>query len=318
MHYDPYLPPPAAMPLYASVYVAPPIPWTAPSGKPGGLWSPIACTLIHTPTAAVLVDTPITKAQTAELAAWMEQTMHPGAKLKYIYITHGHGDHWFGINMLLKRFPGAKAIATKDTIAHMKGSIEPKAFNAMWGSRFPDQIDKDFVFAEPLPESREFYLPSDAAGGNSSEGYKFQAVEVGHADTHDSTVLWVPSLRLAVAGDVVYGDVHQMLGEANTHELRMEWVRAIEKIMALQPVAVVAGHKKPTEMDGAWHLQNSRQYILDFDRLAEGGEVKNARELVNKMKELWPTRFNDGALVVGAINAFKVKEKEKAKKVGKL
>ncbi len=97
------------MPLYASIYVAPPITFTAPNGKPGGQWSPISSTLIHTTTHAVLVDTPITKQQTSELISWIEKTLHPGAQLKYIYITHGHGDHWFGINMLLKRFPGAKA-----------------------------------------------------------------------------------------------------------------------------------------------------------------------------------------------------------------
>ncbi|OAP56968.1 hypothetical protein AYL99_09080 [Fonsecaea erecta] len=319
------------MPLYASVHVSPSIPWTAPNGKPGGPWSPIACTLIHTSTHAVLVDTPITVSQTDGLIAWMEQTLAPGATLDYIYVTHGHGDHWFGINRLLARWPGARAVATPGTIAHMKGQIAPKAFHAMWGSRFPDQIDMAFRLAEPLPASGTFYLPLDEGDattttpkGVDEQGYKLQAVEVGHADTHSSTVLFVPALRLVAAGDVVYGDVHQMLGEANTHALRMEWVRAVDTVAALDPTpqVVVPGHVKPHELCGAWHLERTRRYILDFDALVEGGggsgddspRPQNARELVARMKELWPTRFNDGALVVGAINAFKVKEKEKKQK----
>ena len=40
------------------------------------------------------------------------------------------------------------------------------------------------------------------------EGHTFRAVEAGHTDTLDTTVLHVPDLHLVVAGDVVYGGVH--------------------------------------------------------------------------------------------------------------
>ncbi|KAI1626693.1 putative metallo-beta-lactamase domain protein [Exophiala viscosa] len=303
MYYDPYLSPISTMPLHASVYVSPSIPWSLPNGQPGGPWSPISSTLIHTDTQAVLVDTPITQSQTADLASWIERTLPATASLSYIYITHGHGDHWFGTNALLQRFPGARVVATKDTIAHMQSQIEPRIFKAMWSSRFPGQIDTSFHLAEPLPESGEFCID------DKDTSYKMKAIEVGHADTHSSTVLWCEDLRLVVAGDVVYGDVHQMLGEANTHALRLEWVAAIDKVASLNPMTVVAGHKKPDEIDGVWHLARSKQYILDFDKLVESGECKTVRDLVARMKSLWSTRFNDGALVVGAINALKVKKK---------
>lgn len=292
------------MPIYASVYVAPSIPWSLPNDQPGGPWSPISSTLIHTETSAVLVDTPITQAQTADLASWIERTLARTARLSYIYITHGHGDHWFGTNILTRRFPGVKVVATPGTIAHMRTQIEPATFEKMWSSRFPGQIDTTaFHIADPLPDDGEFWLDDGT--------HKMKAVEVGHSDTHSSTVLWCEDLRLVAAGDVVYGDVHQMLGEANTHALRMEWVSAIDAVAALNPTIVVAGHKKPTELDGPWHLARSKKYILDFDALVESGQCKTARDLVAHMKTLWPTRFNDGALIVGAINALKVKQKEK-------
>jgi Metallo-beta-lactamase superfamily len=76
------------------------------------------------------------------------------------------------------------------------------------------------------------------------EGHTFRAIEVGHTDTVDTTVLHVPDIHLVVAGDAVYGDVHQFFGEANTTAKREEWLKAIEKVESLNPHTVVAGHKR--------------------------------------------------------------------------
>jgi glyoxylase-like metal-dependent hydrolase (beta-lactamase superfamily II) len=278
-------------PLRANIYVAPAIPWSKPNGKEGGPWSPIACTLIHGDKEAVLVDTPITNAQNKDLADWIEANI-PGKRLTTIYITHGHADHWLGINMLKKRFPGVRAVATKGTIAHMKQQIEPANFKASWGTQFPNQIDTEFVLAEPLPTSGEFLL----------EGHGLKAVEVGHSDTYDTTVLWVPDLRLAVCGDVVYGDVHCMLGAANTKALREEWIAAIATIEALGAEMVVPGHMKPGELTGTFHLGATKKYIRDFGEVLATG-AKSSREIAEAMLKMYPTRFNQGALLMGAMVA---------------
>ncbi|TEY82990.1 hypothetical protein BOTCAL_0026g00290 [Botryotinia calthae] len=98
------------------------------------------------------------------------------------------------------------------------------------------------------------------------EGHECHAIEVGHSDTRDSTILWVPSLKLAAGGDVVYGDVHQMLGEANTTtELRNEWISAIEKVEALGPEIVTGGHRMNGEVDGVFHLAATKLYPNRFN-----------------------------------------------------
>lgn len=281
--------------LRAAVYVAPSIPIHAPGANSKGVWSPISCTLIYSADEAVLVDTPITTTQTEKLIQWIEK-IAPNRKLSYIYITHGHGDHFFGIPVLLKRFPETVPIATAAVVKHMEQQIEERVFKETWESRFPGQIYQPFVLAKPLPADNQFKL------GNR---WVFEAIECGHSDTYDSTILWVPDLKLAVCGDIVYGQVHQMLLEANTKAKRQEWIRAIEKVEALNPSYVVPGHKLPEEIDGNWHLAATKKYIEDFGRVLER-DPKDAREAFTQMSKLYPDRFNPGALILSCVGAFRV------------
>jgi hypothetical protein len=51
---------------------------------------------------------------------------------------------------------------------------------------------------------------------------------------------------------------------------------------------VVAGHKRPGTDDGPHIIEETRRYILDFDRAA--AETKTARELYDAMLALYPPR----------------------------
>ena len=57
---------------------------------------------------------------------------------------------------------------------------------------------------------------------------------------------------------------------------------------------MIAGHKKPENDDNPRIIEETRQYIRDFDRLAE--LTTTARELYDRMLELYPDRANPGAL----------------------
>ena len=78
--------------------------------------SPITSTLIFGKTDAVLIDPPMSREQTQKVSDWVARS---GKHLKYIYVTHGHGDHWFGTEQILERFPGATVYATEGTIRLM-------------------------------------------------------------------------------------------------------------------------------------------------------------------------------------------------------
>jgi hypothetical protein len=66
----------------------------------------------------------------------------------------------------------------------------------------------------------------------------------------------------------------------------MEWIASVEKIEALNPKIVVAGHKDPDARDDdpATILGSTKTYIRDFNRSL--AESHSAQELVDKMMVL--------------------------------
>jgi len=217
--------------------------------------SPISSTLIYGERDAVLVDPPLTNGQLAQVA---EGVARSGKRLAFVYITHGHPDHWFGTASLLERFGDADSVvyATEGTIRQMRKQLEGKEEG--FAKSFPQVPENTPVLAVPVP-----------AEGFRLEGQVLRAVETGHTDTDDSTVLHVPSIGLVVAGDVVYNGVHQMMLEGGNGGLQA-WLNGIDRIAALNPRHVVAGHKNKDLPDDPKILDETRRYLRDAIRLLAG------------------------------------------------
>ena len=206
-----------------------------PPGYESLLWVANSATLIYGKQDAVLVDTFVTLDQSVQLA---EDIAATGKNLTYVYITHGHGDHFFGINELKQRFPNVRAVATASVVDRMGTQLEPDMLEGFWRPRFPGQIPVEPGTAESL----------DGAS-IELEGHPLIPIETGYTDTADTTSLHVPSIGLIAAGDVVYNGIHPYLGESNA-QTRLEWIDALDKLDALKPRAVVAGHKIPDHENG--------------------------------------------------------------------
>jgi glyoxylase-like metal-dependent hydrolase (beta-lactamase superfamily II) len=258
-----------------------------PPGKEDLMWVANSSTLIHGERDAVLVDTLLTTEQSKTLLDWVVAS---GKNLTAIYITHGHGDHFFGLAPLLDHFPRAKAVATPEVVKAMREHLTPAWIDNFWRRLFPGDIPDRLLVAEPLE-----------GNGLELEGRKLVAVNAGRTDTAHSTCLHVPSIGLIVAGDAVYNGIHPYLGETDTQS-RLEWISTLDKLEALNPKTVIAGHKVPENDDDPRIIAETRQYLRDFNRL--NAVTTTARELYDAMLEIYPDRVNPGSLW-GAANAAK-------------
>lgn len=278
-------------PLQVDTFVSPPTRITTGlSDINKQWWQPETSTLIHGPNNAVLCDPPITIQQCTVLADWIDSILalyatssRPRKNLQFIYITHAHGDHFFGAPILQARFPGVKIVATATVAAGIPEQYSPEVYEKLWKVLFPEgQLSEQQVCATALPTSNEFVL----------DGHTLKAYDVS-ADHKESSILHIPSLDLVVCGDVVYGDCHQYFVEANTTERRRLWLDALDVVDSLNPKILVASHKRASQTDGAYLTAATRKYIIDFETLAATCKAGDWQTLYQMIKEAYPQRWND-------------------------
>ena len=240
-------------------------------------WVANSATLIYGDRDAVLVDTFMTIEENARLVDWIRSH---GRNLTHIFLTHGHGDHVYGIGQVLEAFPDAEAVGTAGTAAEARREAGDEYRVGFFGRLFPGQIPQPKIPTE---------LSSDTI---ALEDHELQVIDTGHTDTTATSVLWCPSLRLLVAGDVVYNRTHMYLGESTTAS-RREWIATLTKLKNIDPLHVVAGHKQPDGSDEPTDIDESIQYLTDFNN-AEA-RTTTPTELYHAVLQRHPRRANPGS-----------------------
>ncbi|HYY19544.1 MAG TPA: MBL fold metallo-hydrolase [Streptosporangiaceae bacterium] len=258
-----------------------------PNGEPKR-FSPMASTLIYGSQDAVLTDPGMTEDQAAALGDWVAAK---DRNLTDIFVTHGHGDHWFAAGLLAERF-GARVVATAGTITQMHGSAATRPL--LWDKVYTG-IPPSSVTAVTVPGNR-FTL----------EGHDLVMVEVGHTDSDDTSVLHLPDLGLVVAGDSIYNGVHMYLGQSAVGGFG-PWRAAIDKVEALQPRHIVCGHQnKQLDDDAGRTIAQTRQYLDDADELLR--TETTAVGFFNAKIERYPAYLGRWVLWVTARALYGVRE----------
>jgi glyoxylase-like metal-dependent hydrolase (beta-lactamase superfamily II) len=261
--------------LRADVFIGPFLDFEQGSGT----FAATTSTLVSGKSDAVLVDAQHIRTDVAALAEFIGRT---GKRLTTIYITHGHADHWYGTADLLATFPDARVVATAPVVEYINGAkeIEKQQWAAMFGDRVCEPGD--------VPETLDGLTIE-------LEGHQLHIVEVGQGDIRPSTVLHIPDIDAVVAGDVVYNQIHAMLGLSGPSGWQ-RWLQSLDAIEKLDAKMIVAGHRKPESSDYevSRMLDETRSYISDF---AEGAQrLDSAKELSQLMKSKYPDFGNNWTL----------------------
>src|SRR3989454_10919667 len=181
-------------PLRLDVFVVPYRPivgLVAPMGAGVATWPATSVSLISGERDAVLIDAVLTFEDAGRVVDWIRAT---GKNLTTVYITHGHGDHFFGLNTILDAFPNARAVTAAAVVPDARGQLSPDLMQ-FWNTILPGQIP-------------EHPIVPDALDGDviDLEGHELRIITVGQSDTNPSTIVYIPSLDAVVSGDVARGN----------------------------------------------------------------------------------------------------------------
>lgn len=217
----------------------------------------VTSTLITGEQDAVLVDSQFTLAEAHRLVA---KILESKKTLKTILITHGHPDHYFGLEVVRAAFPQARIVAAPAVIAEIK-ALAPKQL-AQWKPLVGGNLTSEPVIPSTLSEDHL-----------ELEGQRLELIGLNPGESEASTVVWIPSTRTLIAGDVAYQQVHAYLVDADAAR-RAQWLKNIEQLDKRGATTVIPGHRAGTAALGPTALRETAAYIRDFNAsLAAANDV---------------------------------------------
>jgi glyoxylase-like metal-dependent hydrolase (beta-lactamase superfamily II) len=171
--------------------------------------------------------------------------------ITHVLVTHYHADHIYGLQVF------------HDAGAAIVAHVLARDYLASDAARLRLQASRVELFPW-VDDSTRLVVPDDWVGAD--DPHADRVLRVGHTDfllrpvgpshTPEDMVVFVPSFGLLFSGDLLFRGRIPFVGQADSGG----WIRALDRMLALQPRVVVPGHG-PASTEPLADLALTRDYL---------------------------------------------------------
>jgi glyoxylase-like metal-dependent hydrolase (beta-lactamase superfamily II) len=179
--------------------------------------------------------------------------------VRYVVLTHYHADHIYGLQVFKEA--GATVIAHQDGRDYLNSDTAALRLQASREEMAP-AVDAQ---TQLVPADRWI----DARTTLQMGGLDFVLQPAGPAHTPEDLVVWVPQLKLLIAGDLVFRGRIPFVGQADSGR----WITALDTLLAFDAGIIVPGHG-PASTSARADLELTRDY-LSYLRKTMGEAARN-------------------------------------------
>ncbi|HEX3910154.1 MAG TPA: MBL fold metallo-hydrolase [Solirubrobacteraceae bacterium] len=269
--------------------------------QPDGGWGWSNAGLIVEGESSLLIDTLFDLRLTEEMLRSMRRAVPAAARIDTLVNTHANGDHCYG-NQLLG---DAMIVASERTAAEM--SELPPAAMAALVAQAPQMGELGEFFLRCFGafdfEGIELTLPRRTFSGElrlDVGGRELRLLEVGPAHTRGDTLVHLPSERVLFTGDILFSGAHPIAWAGPVSN----WIAACERILALDPVAIVPGHGPLSTTAQVRELKDYFEYLYEQARAHHAEGMSPLQAARSMQLDRWADWKERERLVVNLSNIF--------------
>lgn len=231
----------------------------------------------------IVMDVQRSSAEAKKLAEVIKDKKLP---LSHILITHGHPDHYIGMDYLSKAFPNAEIVVANQAIKQdiigfstwmeSVGWLDAEPTLKPMSDANPNGFDYDAEIQVLANETLSFN-----EGGELTLATHYEPAEANHV-----TTVFVESLNGFFVSDLGYNKVHLWMGQGVTDAHIQNWSEQLDKFTAnygKRNSTIYPGHGDPTDSK---LFATMAEYIKQFQRITANAKSKEAA--MSEMKKLYP------------------------------
>lgn len=248
--------------------------------------------MVTTPAGNVIIDTsmPFNAARHKQLL-----TAESNAPVKYIILTHGHGDHIGGLSAWKQ--PGTQIIAQKKHVDFENYQARLAGFYARRNAaQFSLKIPEPTAWAGNYGAKIEPTILFDDKYEFELGGVKFEIFSTP-GETPDHLTVWIPKYKAAFIGDNYYDSFPNIYTLRGTEQRpALDYINSLNKVLALQPEIVLPSQGLPVQgqaeiVKRLTRYRDAIQYV--HDETVKGMNAgKDVWTLMNEIK--LPTALDVG------------------------